>query len=396
MQKNKNTIDRRSWLKNSALGAGAFILGAQVIPWAARANQAFGMKPANRAMLSEEFKVIEGDLEPLKARLLANENPYGPSRSAIEAIKESAHKGNRYVYNSTLKLAKMLAEKEGVMSEQILISPGSTDILEKFAFATCMDGGNVISADPGYMSIVNTATSIGATWKNIPLTSDYEHDLKAMEKAVDDETRFVYICNPNNPTGTITPIGDIKAFAKKVSKKCPVFIDEAYLELMDGGYDNTAVELIKDGYDVVVCRTFSKIYGMAGLRAGYMMALPERVKMIQALVRTEMGISVTSLHAAIASVEDKAFPAMTKRMNTEVRAYAFKSLKELGFDPIPSQTSFILFPIDMPTKDFAEKMLAQGVGIRVFVINDKPYSRVSMGTMDEVKYFVKTLKTITS
>lgn len=371
------------------------MLGAQVVPWGAKASTAFGMTPLNEPLLSEPYKVIDGNLEPLKARLLANENPYGPSKVAIQAIKDSASLGNRYVYKSSMELAQSLAEKEGVESNQVLISPGSTDILEKFALATCLKGGNVISADPGYMSIVNTARAIGATWKNISLKPDYSHDLKAMEKAVDGETRFVYICNPNNPTGTITSIEEIKSFAKRVSKLCPVFIDEAYIELMDNGESSSAVDLVAQGYDVVICRTFSKIYGMAGLRMGYMVASPDRVSMIQDLVRTEMGISVTSLHAAMASIKDKEFPAMTKKLNAEARNYVFSSLQDLGFDPIQSHTSFILYPIAMPTKEFADKMLSKGVGIRVFTIKDKPYSRVSMGTMDEVKYFVDSLKQIT-
>lgn len=391
--KPNNAINRRSWLRQTGLGAGSLMIGAQVIPWSTKANPAFGMTPLYNPMLVETHRVIEKDLIELKARLLANENPYGPSPKAVEALKQAATKGNRYVYNSSKEFAETLAEIEGVSAKQILISPGSTDILEKFAFATCLKGGNVISADPGYMSIVNTARAIGATWKNIPLKEDYSHDLKAMEKAVDDETRFVYICNPNNPTGTITPIEEIKAFAKKVSKKVPVFIDEAYIELMDGG--ESAVSLVQEGYDVIICRTYSKIHGMAGLRIGYMVASEDRVDKIMELVRTEMGISVTSLYAAIASTKDLEFQEKTKTLNAEARNYVFNSLQDLGYKPIKSHTSFILYPIDMPTKDFAEKMFSMGVGIRVFTINDKPYSRVSMGTMDEVKYFIDSLNQIT-
>lgn len=387
-----SSFTRRNWLKKSGVGTGAILIGSQVIPWAAQANPAFGLRPSNKPLLIEPFKVIENDLTKLKARLLANENPYGPSPRAVEALRESAIKGNRYVYNSSMEFAKTLAEKEGVTADQILISPGSTDILEKFAFATCLEGGNVISADPGYMSIVNTAMAIGATWKNIPLKKDYAHDLPAMEAAVDDETKFVYICNPNNPTGTITPIEEIKSFAKRVSRRVPVFIDEAYLEFMEDG--ESAVSLVQKGYDVIICRTYSKIHGMAGLRMGYMVASEDRVKNITKLVRTDMGISVTSLHAAVASTLDTEFLSVTKRLNQEARDYVFSSLKELGYDPIPSQTSFILHPINMSTKDFADKMFAMGVGIRVFTIADKPYSRVSMGTMDEVKLFVESLKKI--
>lgn len=390
---NSSNLNRRNWIRKTGLGAGAMVLGAQVIPWTAKANPAFGMSPLFKPMLVEDHKVIEKNLADLKARLLANENPYGPSPKAVQALKEAAIKGNRYVYNSSMEFAEMLADKEGVKGSQILISPGSTDILEKFAFATCLKGGNVISADPGYMSIVNTARAIGATWKNVPLKEDYSHDLKAMEATLDENTRFVYICNPNNPTGTITPIEEIKSFAKRVSKKVPVFIDEAYIELMDGG--ESAVSLVQEDYDVIICRTYSKIHGMAGLRIGYMVASEDRVEKIMKLVRTEMGISVTSLYAAMASTTDEEFLNKTMTLNGEARNYVYNSLKDLGYDPIKSHTSFILYPINIPTKDFAEKMLEMGVGIRVFTINDKPYSRVSMGTMDEVKYFIESLDQIT-
>jgi len=205
-----NNLSRRNWLKTSALAAGSLVTGLSVLE-----NQAFGMKPyKGNYALREEFLVppiIKKDA--LKARLLANENPWGPSKKAIAAIKEAAVMGNRYVYNSSREMEEILAKKEHVTPEQILLSAGSTDILEKIAFALCMKGGNVVSADPSYLSLVKTATSIGATWKNIPLKSDWSHDLDAMEKAIDADTRIVYICNPNNPTGSLTSSEAIRDFS---------------------------------------------------------------------------------------------------------------------------------------------------------------------------------------
>src|SRR6478735_8032899 len=283
-------VNRRTWLKRSALTAGGVITG---IAGAhdLLAKPAFGMSPLNSRALFENYHIMAQDQENMKARLLANENPWGPSKKAINAIADSAEKGNRYVYNSSIKMVELLAAKEGVAPEQVLLAAGSTDILEKTAFALCMKGGNVISADPSYLSLVKTAQAIGATWKNIPLRADYAHDLDAMEKSIDADTKLIYICNPNNPTGTLTPIAELKAFCKKVNSRVPIFIDEAYLELLDDPASQTTVGLISEGYDVIVCRTFSKIHGMAGMRLGYMVAKPERVQMIQKLVRTEMGIS---------------------------------------------------------------------------------------------------------
>jgi histidinol-phosphate aminotransferase len=388
-------VTRRSWLKQSALTAGGIMGGLAVIP-ELMAKPAFGMKPLYTNKLMENYHITAPNLEEMKARLLANENPFGPSKKAVAALQESAVKGNRYVYNSSKKMADLLGEKEGVKSEQILISAGSTDILEKTAFAMCMKGGNVISADPSYMSLVKTAQAIGATWKNIPLRKDYAHDFDAMEKAIDADTKLVYICNPNNPTGSISPIGEIKAFCKKVNSRVPIFIDEAYLELMDNPDSQTAVGMVKEGYDVIVCRTFSKIHGMAGLRVGYMVAKPERVEAIQKIVRTEMGISNTSLEAAMASLADVEFQDYSRKQIKEGREYTFSELKKAGMDPIPSYTNFILFPIQIPVKEMLTEMMEKGVGIRGFEIDKKPYARVSIGTMDEMKLFVKSLNSIVS
>jgi histidinol-phosphate aminotransferase len=293
-------------------------------------------------------------------------------------------------------MVDILAEKEGVPADHILIAPGSTDVLEKVAFSLCRNGGNVVSADPSYMSLVNTATTIGATWKNVKLRSDYAHDLVGMADAIDADTKLVYICNPNNPTGTLTPATETRAFIKKVGSKVPVFVDEAYLELLDKPDSETVVDTIKEGYDVIISRTFSKIHGMAGLRIGYMVAKPERVKMIQSLVRTEMGISITSLEGAMASLKDVEFQEFTRTNNKKNREYVFTELQKAGMNPIPSFTSFVLFPIQMPTEDLMKKMLEKSVGIRGYEIHGKPYGRVSIGTMEELKLFVKSLNQIVS
>ena len=387
---NNSKTSRRNWLKQGALLAGGLVSAPAVLS-KVQAKPAFGMKPYQGAYNLSEYHVAPPDFSKIKVRLLANENPYGPSPKAIKAIAESASKGNRYVYSSSRKMEEMLAEIEGVKPENILLAPGSTDILEKTAVVQCMNGGNVISADPAYMSLVKTSMAVGATWKNIPLTADYAHDLDAMADAVDSDSKLVYICNPNNPTGTITPSKDIMAFSRKVADKVPVFIDEAYIELAMDPKITSAVGLVKEGKDVIIARTFSKLHGMAGLRIGYMVAQPERVQSIKDMVRTEMGISVTSMEGAMASLKDEEFQEKTKTLNQECREYVMGELKNQGFEPYPSYTSFILFPIDMPTDKFMMAMVDKGIGIRTYNIFDKPHCRVSMGTMEEVKKFTSAL-----
>jgi histidinol-phosphate aminotransferase len=388
-------ISRRDWLKRSALATGAMITGTSLIT-ESLAKPAFGMKPFQGIHhLNEYYHFAPAtDLSQLKARLLANENPFGPSKKAISAIAESASRGNRYVYNSAVEMVEMLAKKEGVGPNQVLLAAGSTDILEKTAFALCMKGGNVISADPSYLSLVKTAQAIGATWKNIPLRADYAHDLDAMEKAIDTDTKLIYICNPNNPTGTMTPASEIRAFIKKVNSRVPIFIDEAYMELLDNPDAETAVGTIAEGYDVIIARTFSKIHGMAGLRVGYMVAREERVKKIQSLVRTEMGLSVTSVSGAMASLKDMSFQEYSRKNIKSNREYVTDELKKLGFNPIPSVTNFVLFPIQVPSHELVDKLLERSVGIRGYEIDGKPYARVSVGTMDELKLFVKSLAAV--
>ena len=386
-------MNRRNWLKQTAITTGGVITGMGVGS-SLFAQPAFGLTPLYEQALTEDYMVAQDAV--IKARLLANENPWGPSKKAVAAIAESASKGNRYVYSSSIKLVEMLAAKEGVKADQILLAAGSTDILEKTAFALCMKGGNVISADPTYMSLVKTATAIGAKWKNIPLRSDYAYDLDAMAAAIDADTRLIYICNPNNPTATLTPLSDLAKFIRKVNSRVPIFIDEAYMELLDHPAEQTAIGLVQEGYDVIISRTFSKIHGMAGLRIGYMAAPPARVKMIQNLVRTEMGISVTSLEGAMASLGDMDFQNFSRQSIKEGREYTFGELKKMGFNPIPSCANFILFPIKISTKDMVSKMAEKGVGIRGFDILGKPYGRVSIGTMDEMKLFVKALGEVVS
>ena len=220
--------NRREWIKRSALLGGS-LFTTLALTESLHAKAAFGMKPFGRQSIREQFIAFPDAMAEVKARLGSNENPWGPSKKAVSAIAEYASTGNRYARGSMAKMMKMVADKEGVSVDNIVLAPGSTDILEKTALACCMKGGNVISADPSYMSLVNTAQKIGATWKNIPLKSDYAHDLDAMAAAVDADTKLVYVCNPNNPTGTLTPAADLKAFCKKVSAKVPVFVDEAYL-----------------------------------------------------------------------------------------------------------------------------------------------------------------------
>ncbi len=344
----------------------------------------------------EKTLAFDPDFDKLSARLLANENPFGPSPMAKLAIMESVGMGNRYGHGDANKLMEILAEKEGVDKEQIILGPGSTDILEKTAIVMFRKGGNVVSADPAYMSLIKTAQAFEAEWRSVKCTKDWAHDLEGMQKAIDADTKLVYICNPNNPTGTLTDAGKLRAFCAEAAEKAPVFVDEAYLEFLPPDQQQSMVQLVQEGKNVIVARTFSKIHGMAGLRLGYGIAQPETLEKIRRMVRTTMGLNVTSLRGGMASLEDKNFLDNSRKWTAESRDYTFEKLTSLGFDPIPSHTSFMLFPLQegINGEEFLEKMFSQGVGVRFFEIHDKPYCRVSMGTLDEMALFVKGFKKV--
>ena len=392
-------LSRRDWIRTGALTVGGMALlpqmglGMSEMPKARLTIDAKGdaiYSPLFKEYLIKDFPKPDA----LLAKLNANENPYGPSPKAVEALGKVASQGNRYAWYELFELINKIADYEGVKAENIIMGPGSSDILEKTGMVFFLEGGNVVSADPSYMSLIRVAEATGATWKPVPLKDDWSHDLKAMEAAIDADTKLVYICNPNNPTGTMTDAEELLDFCSRVSEKVPVFVDEAYMGFLEDGAKQSMVSLINEGKNVIIARTFSKIHGMAGLRVGYAVAQPDTLASIQKITRGGMGISYTSIFAAMASMDDKDFLDKCRDLNAAARDYTFKSLKKLGHDPVPSYTSFMIFPIEMEGKAFLKKMTDLKVGVRAFEFMGKNWCRVSMGTMDEMKIFISTLEKV--
>lgn len=389
-----NKMHRREWLRTTALTAG----GLGLLPVSGLCETPRASVPIDRAgrVLYSPFfaEYVPQSWQPdtLPARLNANENPYGPSEKALEALRAAAGTGNRYAWRELMGLMDAIAGSEGVSPDHIIMGPGSSDLLEKTAMVFFSQGGNVVSADPSYMSLIQVAQASGAHWKPVPLKADWSHDLEAMEAAIDADTKLVYICNPNNPTGTLTPADALLEFCDRVSDKVPVFVDEAYLGFLEADVRQSVVSLVAKGKNVIVARTFSKIHGLAGLRVGYAVALPETLNRIQAITRAGMGISVASIAAARASMDDAAFLDRCRALNASVRDYVYESLKGMGHEPVPSHTSFMIFPIALEGREFLEKMSAQGVGVRAFQFMERNWCRVSMGTREEMDLFLGAVR----
>jgi histidinol-phosphate aminotransferase len=387
-----NSINRRNWIKSTALLAGstAFFSGAfnklAAMPKNLQRNL-FGDRLAEEAAIMQSPPVM-------KARLLANENPFGPSPAAKKAVQEALELSYQYPFMRMRELSGKIAAHEGIKQSNILMDAGSSPLLMAAALQFCKNGAEVISADPTYNDMPSTAESHGAKWVKVPLTADYKHDLDAMEAKINSNTGLVYICNPNNPTGTVLDTAKLKAFCERVSKKVPVFIDEAYIDYMPDPQAASMIDLVKSGSNVIVARTFSKLYGFAGLRCGYVVAQPDTIKKLSDFAVGSMSLSATTVAAAIAAYQEKDFLTDALKKTEASKAYLYAVLKKEGYDYIPSSANFVMFPIKMEGPKFSQLMNDKGVGIRVWNFNGQHWCRVSIGRMDEMEAFAEAFKAI--
>src|SRR4028118_2272586 len=208
-------------------------------------------------------------------RLSSNENPYGPSPKARQAVIESVSLGNRYSQTEAAQLEKLIAERENVAPESVVLGTGSGEVLAMAAVAYGLNQGEIVTASPTFFGLLQYAERIGARINRVLLDADHVHDLDAMSRRVSGATKLVYVCNPNNPTGTIVSTEKLKQFCEVVSKQAPILVDEAYLEYVDDFPASSMIDFVRKGANVIVLRTFSKIYGLAGMRVGYGLAKPE-------------------------------------------------------------------------------------------------------------------------
>ena len=382
------TLNRRQWIKNSTLATGSFALLSGSLADALANPASLSKYVSSTETMSAEMIKRQAMAVDLKARLSANENPFGPSEKAKKALVDAIDKSYQYPMKSLMTLTENIATYEGVKTENVMLGAGSGPLLQAAVAYFGKMGGNLISGDPTYGNIPNDMTEyFKTTWKKVPLTSDYKLDLDAMEKAIDDKTVLMYICNPNNPTGTTVDSAKLKGFCERVSKRVPVFVDEAYIDYMDNPKEASVMGLVAKGHNVMVARTFSKLYGFAGLRVGYMVAQTPMLEAFKPYSKGGRSISATSGSAALASYNDTEFLQDALKKTTESKEYLYKVLKKQGYDYIPSSTNFVLFPIKMDGKKFTEEMMSRGVSVRFWKFSDKDWCRVSIGLMDEMKAF---------
>jgi histidinol-phosphate aminotransferase len=312
----------------------------------------------------------------------SNENPLGPSQAARDAMSAIIPRGGRYGDGLTENLVDVFSQAEGLNRDWVRITVGSTPPLVHSVLAFTSPQRSYVTADPGFELGMMTAAYCGARVVKVPLTSTYAHDVKAMLSAAPDAGLF-YICNPNNPTGTLTPRSDIEYLIANKPKDSIVVVDEAYIHFSDAP---SALDLVKAGKDVIVLRTFSKVYGMAGLRCGLIVARPELSNKVM-----ERGgfnfMPVTAVTAAVASLKDPQLVPERKRINADIRQRTFDWLDRNGYAYIPSQSNCFMLDTKRSGKDVREAMAKENVLIgRIWPVMPS-YVRITVGTEDEMERF---------
>ncbi|HVW94419.1 MAG TPA: histidinol-phosphate transaminase [Mucilaginibacter sp.] len=363
--------DRRFWIKQ--MGLGIVGLGLTRIPSLAAPG-------ISRPAANDKLPII----------LRSNENPYGPSPSAQKAIADHLTFSNRYHWDIAPQLIEELAGKNQVSEENILLGAGSTEILDLVSKYAASKPGNYVIADPSYAYWTSTLDHLGMTKIKVPLTAAKTIDLAAMSAAINTDTRLVYICNPNNPTGTLLGREALAGFISRVPQSTTIIVDEAYLDFTR---ESSLTELTGSHPNLVIAKTFSKIYGLAGARIGYAIAHQTMIRQLTELQsNTNNSVSVLSKLAALASLKDEQFVSDCYALNEKARNYTISELTKLHCTCIPSHTNFIYFSLANYPKDFFKLLEANNIqGTGIYEEQGK-WTRITVGTMQEMRQFIRTIQ----
>lgn len=312
----------------------------------------------------------------------SNENPLGPCTAAREAVAEITPRSGRYLNEGTVELVNSFAGLQGLKPEYVRVFAGSGDPLHFSVIAFSSAAASYVNADPGYEAGAIAARSYGIPVVNVPLTRTYAHDVRAMLTLAPNAGLF-YICNPNNPTGTLTSHSAIEYLVDNKPKGSIVLVDEAYLHYCDAP---SCLDLVKAGKDVIVLRTFSKIYGMAGLRCGIAIGSPD---LVSRLVKIGGGnpMPVTATAAAVASLKDQNLLTQRKQVNTKVREETFAWLARNGYSYIPSVSNCFMVDAKRPAREVITAMAQQNVIIGRVWPAMPTHTRITVGTQEEMQQF---------
>jgi histidinol-phosphate aminotransferase len=328
-----------------------------------------------------QLSMVKGGVPEDAVKIDANENPMGPCAEALEAIHKAASNGGRYDYQLTVNMTETLAEQEGVKPSYVRAYPGSSAPLHHAVLAFCSPTKPYVMADPGYEQGAGAANYLGAKTIRVPLAKDYAHDVKAMVAASPD-AGLIYICNPNNPTGSITKKSDIEWAVANKPKGSVIMIDEAYYHLAG---ISPCTDMVAADKDVIVLRTFSKIYGMAGIRAGAAIGRPDLLEKMGAFMAG--ALPTTAMGAANASLKVKTLIPERREKIKIIREDTLAFLDKHGFKTVTSVSNKFMVDTKRPAQDVIMAMRKE----KVYIGRPWPvwptYVRVTVGTQDDMNKF---------
>lgn len=337
-----------------------------------------------------------GDGKPLAPgtiRLNSNENPNGPGKAAFAAISAAFAEANRYPRQSETDLRAKIADAFGLTPQNVQLGCGSTDILRASVYAYTGPDRPLVVASPTFESPGSDAKRIGAPVRDVPVTGDLKLDLDAMAVAAHG-AGLVYLCNPNNPTSTVHGAAMVKKFIARVMKDSPtttILIDEAYHEYVDDPSYATAVPLAMENPRIIVARTFSKVFGMAGMRVGYALAQPKTIQAIGPFTLPN-ALNELGLRGAVATLGDKAHIEQERVLNRAARAFTIKALADAGFPAADTQANFLMINLRRDAQPFRDACKRDGVLVGRPFPPLNTYCRISIGTMDEMRQAVDVFK----
>jgi len=327
-------------------------------------------------------------------KLASNENPLGPSPSALKALEKAIARVNSYPDSNCFYLKKDLAAHLGCREENLIIGNGSDELLKLIAETFLEPGDQVIFARPSFSEYEFVSKIMGANCTAVPVKEDFAHDLETMAKQVGARTKLVFICNPNNPTGTIVTQEELRAFIASTPPDILLVMDEAYYEYVTDPHYPDSLQLVEEDSNVIILRTFSKIYGLAGLRIGYGISRPEIIALINR-AREPFNVNLLAQEAARASLKDQNHLKQSREMVVEGRKYLYQAFDRLGLKYVPTQTNFIFVDTFQDSKEIFTALLQEGIIIRTGDIFGYPtYIRVTIGTRRENERFIAALERV--
>lgn len=367
-------FNRRQWLQKSAIATTLLAFGC-------RTNFDLSAQPSTTNL---------DNTNPLP--LHWNENPFGPSAKAIQAVMKVMAKANRYPDDMVAELKGILASKYEVGNDQILLTNGSTEILGLVGQQIGFEKGELVIPAPSFPTMAMFAAGSGATIKEVALDKNNRIDLDQTLAAISDKTKVVFICNPNNPTSTEVENAALKAFCRSVPKNVLVFVDEAYIEYSKLGVTGSMIPLVNELPNLMVCRTFSKAYGMAGLRLGYAISSKQHIDALKSrYVGAEFATGWPSLVAAKATLEDTDFMANCIKKNQEGREIVYHAFDKWGVAYSPSATNFLYVESKHFVPDVRAKLKAKNILITKWP-DMKDHIRVSISEPQHMAQFVKVVE----